>query len=388
MNADAAAPPLTTDKKLPGLEGLRAIAVMLVVLCHQYVLTAGWMGVQIFFVLSGYLITGLLVRARDQPLRTYLSGFYGRRALRIFPLYYAVLALLVALSMAHLRLNGLREGLPFAATYTYNFWYASKATSVSYLLTHFWSLCVEEQFYLVWPFVIYLCPPRFTRRLLVTVIVMGPFVRAVLARMLAAHGATHLGDRFVALDVLSPTHFDAFAVGAYASLYPLGGSRRGLLVSWGLLAAGGLFLMVKDHLPWASVGYPLGIPAGYAFIWGYTLINICSAFLIDCLAYGKFLPRLFESRPLTYLGKISYGLYVLHYPVQWFVDKALPGRTVLVDIAVQAVITVALASLSYHFWEARFLVLKDRWFPSRRSALLVPVPGPVHAAPSRRSASS
>jgi peptidoglycan/LPS O-acetylase OafA/YrhL len=351
------------DKKLPGLDGLRAIAVLLVVLCHQYVLSIGWVGVQMFFVLSGYLITGLLTRARDQPLGAYLRDFYGRRALRIFPLYYAVLAVLAVASMAHLRLGGVREGLPFAATYTYNFWFATNGT-LSYLLTHFWSLCVEEQFYLVWPFVIYLCPPRFTRTLLLAVIVASPLVRALMMHWLVARG--NPGDRFIALDVLTPTHFDAFAIGAYAALFPLGGSRRGLLVSSAVLATAGVVLVVRDHLPWSSGGYPLGLAAGYAFIWGYSLINLCSAFLIDCLAHRKFLPRLFESRALTYLGQISYGLYVLHYPVQWIVDKALPGRIAPVHIAVQVLITVGLATLSYRFWEVRFLALKDRWFPARR----------------------
>src|SRR4029078_7222796 len=172
------------ETKLPGLDGLRALAVLLVVVCHQYVLSLGWVGVQIFFVLSGYLIPGLLVRDREQPLGSYLRDFYGRRALRIFPLYYAVLAVLLLASVSGIQLSGVREALPFAATYTYNFWYAAHGT-VSYLLTHFWSLCVEEQFYLFWPFVVYLCPPRYIRHLLMALILLGPIVRAVMVRWLA-----------------------------------------------------------------------------------------------------------------------------------------------------------------------------------------------------------
>src|SRR6185436_14575327 len=297
--------------KLPGLDGLRALAVLLVVVCHQYVLSLGWVGVQIFFVLSGYLINGLLVRDREQPLGSYLRDFYGRRALRIFPLYYAVLAVLLLATMSRIRLAGVREALPFAATYTYNFWYAAHGT-VSYLLTHFWSLCVEEQFYLVWPFVIYLCPTRFIRPLLMTVILAGPVVRAMMVRWLATH--LHGSDRFIALDVVTPTHFDAFAIGAYASLFPLSRYRWGLLAAGSSLTIAGLVIIVKNHLPWDSAGYPLGMRAGYAFVWGYSLINICAVLLITCLANRRFFPALFEWRPLAYLGKISYGLYVLHYP--------------------------------------------------------------------------
>jgi peptidoglycan/LPS O-acetylase OafA/YrhL len=99
------------------------------------------------------------------------------------------------------------------------------------------------------------------------------------------------------------------------------------------------------------------------------LINACSALLIDCLVRRKFMPGLFEARPLAYLGRISYGLYVIHYPVQEIVDKALPHARVSLRIAVQVAITVALASVSFHFWEAPFLCLKDRWFKG-----LAPVP--------------
>jgi len=351
--------------KLPGLDGLRALAVLLVVVCHQYVLSLGWVGVQIFFVLSGYLINRLLVRDREQPLGSYLRDFYGRRALRIFPLYYAVLAVLLLASMSRVRMVGVREALPFAATYTYNFWYAAHGT-VSYLLTHFWSLCVEEQFYLVWPFVIYLCPPRFIRQLLMAVILASPVVRAMMVRWLATH--LHGSDRFIALDVVTPTHFDAFAIGAYASLFPLSRYRWGLLAAGSVLTIAGLVIVIKDHLPWDSAGYPLGMRAGYAFVWGYSLINVCAVLLITCLANRRFFPALFESRPLTYLGRISYGLYVLHYPVQWIVAKALSGRPVFMQIALQLPVTIALAALSYRYWESPFLALKDRWFPGRPRA--------------------
>ncbi len=126
----------------------------MVLLFHQGLLPFGWVGVQIFFVLSGYLITRLLVEARGERLRSYLRTFYGRRSLRIFPLYFAVILVCWLALSAGISLNGVAAGLPFAATYTYNLFHASSHFEHSKLITHFWSLCVEEQFYLVWPFLI------------------------------------------------------------------------------------------------------------------------------------------------------------------------------------------------------------------------------------------
>jgi peptidoglycan/LPS O-acetylase OafA/YrhL len=362
---------MTDERKLPGLDGLRAISVAFVLLFHQYVFPFGWIGVQIFFVLSGFLITRLLHRARNQPLGPYLRGFYGRRALRIFPLYYAVLAGLTALALTPARAAGLRESLPYAYTYTYNFYYALRASGYSYLITHFWTLCVEEQFYLVWPFVIFFCSERNLPRLLLGLVLTGPLVRLVLAHVISPAGATPL-DWHLAFQVLTPTHVDAFAIGAYVSLYPVARPRPALAAASAVFFSAGLFLVLKLHQPWLSFGYPIGMGAGYAYVWGYSLVNLCSALLIATLARRELWPAFFEARPIAYLGKISYGLYIIHYPIQSGVEKVLPHGSTLAHIALQSVITVALASASFYLWEARFLRLKDRWFPNVSTAKVAP----------------
>jgi peptidoglycan/LPS O-acetylase OafA/YrhL len=350
------------NDKLPGLDGLRAIAVALVLLFHRYLLPVGWLGVQIFFVLSGYLITRILARSKAQPLGEYLRNFYGRRALRIFPLYYAVIVLFYLATATGAKLAGVREGLPFAATYTYNFWYATKASGYSLFITHFWTLCVEEQFYLVWPFVMYLCPPRHTKRLLLGLIAIGPLLRVAGMWVLSQPHVSALPVPSVALDVLTTTHLDAFATGACFALFPWGGRPRALLLLAFAWLGAGAALVVTRHLPWASLGYPIGMAPGYGYLWGYTLINCLSGLLIDCLVNRRFVPAFFELRPLAYLGRISYGLYVLHYPMQAIADKALPHAAFSVRLGFQVVATVACASASFHFWEAPFLRLKDRWF--------------------------
>lgn len=353
------------NDKLPGLDGLRAIAVALVLLFHRYLLPVGWLGVQIFFVLSGFLITRILARSKAQPLAEYLQNFYGRRALRIFPLYYAVILVLFVASFWG-KPSGVREGLPFAATYTYNFWYATKASGYSLFITHFWTLCVEEQFYLVWPFVMYLCPARHTKRLLLGLIALGPLLRLGGSWLLSQPHATALPDASVALDVLTTTHLDAFATGACFALFPWGGAARALLLLSIAWLAGGAALILTHHLPLGSFGYPIGMLPGYGYLWGYTLINCLSGLLIDCLVNRRFLPAFFELRPLGYLGRISYGLYVIHYPMQALADAALPHAPFSVRLGFQIVATCACASASFHFLETPFLRLKDRWFRNSR----------------------
>jgi len=234
-----------------------------------------------------------------------------------------------------------------------------------------WSLSLEEQFYLLWPFVIFFTPPQVRRAVLIAIVLAGPGLRLLGASYLARPGATVLFDSSVALDTLTPSQIDAFATGALVALYPPKSPRLGLVLSAALLAGTGLFLLRRYHLPLLSFGFPIGMANGFGFLWGYSLINVVSAFSIASLVERKFLPALFEARPIAYLGRISYGLYVIHYPMQHVVDVLMPGSRVALRLAAQIALTVALASLSFKFWETPFLRLKDRWFkvaPAARPA--------------------
>jgi peptidoglycan/LPS O-acetylase OafA/YrhL len=341
-------------------------------LYHQQILEAGWVGVQIFFVLSGFLISRSLYRARSLRIAEYLTTFYGRRALRIFPLYFAMLLALAGALAVGIQLTGVRAGLPFAATYTYNFWQASPSFEHSKFIAHFWSLSVEEQFYLVWPFVMFFCPERRLRPLLLAIIAAGPVIRLATFGVLSLPDVHSLADKHVALYVLTPSHIDAFAVGAYVSLYPLGGMPKLLYTMLATCVVSGLAVVAlsaadagvgaaASGATWGSLGYPLGLSSGYAFIWGYSLLNISTALLIDCLVHKKCAPWLFDNGALRYIGKISYGLYLLHYPVQSIVGKALPGP-VWRQLIVQSLLTTVIAAAAYRFLELPFLALKDRWF--------------------------
>ncbi|HEY0468410.1 MAG TPA: acyltransferase [Polyangiaceae bacterium] len=360
-----------TRKHLPGLDGLRGIAVALVVAFHQDLIGFGWVGVQLFFVLSGYLITNLLHQERNQPLGTFLRNFYGRRLLRICPLYFGVLLVLTVALLAGAQINGVREGLPYAYTYTYNIWHATNGFVHSRHISHFWSLCVEEQFYLLWPFLIYFCPARRLRSTLFGVLLAGPLIRLVLAWLLTRTAASVDVKPFRALYVLMPTHIDAFATGAIAALYPLKVRPRSFYLAVAALLIAGMAVVyfgaspVTDSAPsLKNLGYPLGLASGHGYLWGYTLINFTSVLLIDCLVRQRLAPSFFDSRPLRYLGKISYGLYVFHYPVLSVLKKVVPRAPLLTQVLLEAGLTLLLATLSYYLWEKRFLVKKDRWFPA------------------------
>ena len=366
--------------KLPGLDGLRAVAVLLVFLFHFGALPFGWIGVQAFFVLSGFLITQLLSQSATSPLRAYLISFYGRRALRIFPLYFAVLAAFYLASRAGLEAHGLKEGLPFAATYTYNWYHATRFFVHSKLLTHFWSLCVEEQFYLVWPFVVYFVPKARQKGLFIALMVAGPLVRGAEWWLLTSHPAWFHDVPQNALYVVTPTHVDAFAAGAYAALFYSGRALRASLfaVSAVVVTAGAL-LVAFSAVPaatFASGGYPVGVLPGYGFLWAYSLLNVGSALLIAGLVRGVVFPAFFDSTVLRSIGKVSYGFYVFHFPLQSFVAKALPSAPRWELFAVQLSATLVVSTASYYLFESQVLKLKDRWFPAHASGTL-----PVFAIP-------
>jgi peptidoglycan/LPS O-acetylase OafA/YrhL len=350
---------LPPGERLAGLDGLRVLAVFTIVLYHHDLVPIGWAGVQVFFVLSGYLITRLLWQSREQPIRGYLTGFYGRRALRIFPLYYGVLlALSVALAFTD-KGAVFKLSLPYLATYTYNFWLSSNAALNSSYTGHFWSLSVEEQFYLLWPFVIYWCRTNALKRTLLTIVLLGPAIRLAEVFLLrswpSANPLTNFG-----VYVLTPTYFDGFALGAYVALFPLGGMRKVFFASLAVVTgATWLALSTPDGLQDSS-----GMGPGYVLIWGYSLVNLSAALAIDCLVFRKLAHGFFDARPLQYLGKISYGLYVFHMPVQATLEHVLPASGLVIQLVLQIVITIAIADLSYRCWEKPFLSMKDRWFAS------------------------
>jgi peptidoglycan/LPS O-acetylase OafA/YrhL len=369
---------------LPALDGVRGLAVMMVLVFHFVgqmlptnlveraivgVTKYGLLGVDLFFVLSGFLITGLLYEAHDKP--HYLRNFYMRRVLRIFPLYYGVLALVffVAPLIPPLQgqtLDGLLDRQAWAWLYGVNVYLAGhEEWSFSYL-NHFWSLSVEEHFYLVWPFVVLLLARR-PRALIAVCLAIS--LGAMLGRVIGVA----MGLSWWTTVVLTPFKLDGLALGAFLAVL--------------VRQPGGLDWLVRG-LPRVAV-----VVGGFVvatFVWtvlvsrqGLELVASIRValfqILLACLLVWALIApkpgvtsRFFRSRAMVFLGTYSYGLYVYHHFISYYLAA---NRTELqladrlgshgLAIALQATlgisISVAVAYLSYELFEKRFLSLKRRF---------------------------
>ncbi len=359
----------------PGLNAYRAFAFLAVFLCHEFKLHAGYLGVQAFFVLSGFLITPILVDMnRKLAGKTYFSHFYGRRALRIFPLYYFYLALVGVIGFVLLQFNGIPgmghydefvRQLPWSALFLTNFSSAIGPFENTRLISHFWSLAVEEQFYLFWPIVIFLVPFKKLRPALLFFILTGPPIRWLIGSDFVSHSLPFLNqDIAMRVYVLPFSHVDAFAIGGYFALY--GKSFRSGSV-WALL---GFTYVIGVATAWMATGHFVPSDLGYGpfmvdagkHIWGYSLLNFTFAYVLIHVRDRKFLPWLFEFSPLNYLGKISYGLYVYHFAVIHVVNIAFADQHDLIRYALALFGTFVISAASYELMEKWFLKFKDVYF--------------------------
>lgn len=369
---------------IPGLDGLRAIAFLLVFALHTDYLQVGWIGVQFFFVLSGFLITGILLDMKKfLPPREYFSKFYGRRFLRIFPLYYFYLLLMsgvvVWLISIGYRSNYMRiflDQVQYAALYVYDFFFATDALRLSHFLDHFWSLSVEEQFYIFWPLLILLVPEKALKKLFLSFIILAPVFRIVLF-LVHRSGALHILNDQVAIAIypLPFSHMDAFAFGAYISRYSIPKAKEQFFFLLGAVPILGYltqYLATGTIGPLSAFGFPLLLGNAYKFIWGYSLLSYFFMMTIYVVAREGMFIRFLDWRPMRYLGKISYGLYVYHFPIIWFAgrirDFGAPESSAKILIALIAfVATFLIASASYYWMEKPLLNLKDRFFSLKRS---------------------
>jgi peptidoglycan/LPS O-acetylase OafA/YrhL len=377
MKEPASQPAPVPGAHLPALDGLRGVAVLLVLAFHfahidgeggtmERVLLgatrAGWAGVDLFFVLSGFLITGILLDARGA--KGYFRAFYLRRVLRIFPLYYAYLAVLffvVPALLPSVDVKGETQG--WLWSYLGNVLFAREGGfQASPLTGHFWSLAVEEQFYLAWPFLVWLLPRR---RLAVVCLAL---VAGAFALRLAIHRTT---INATAAYVLTPARMDALALGALVAIAarePTWWPRVRRAAPWVLCAAAAAVAGV-----WVGRGGLFGGDPAVQ-VWAFTPLGAGFAAILVLAVDGRAGSRLSRglARPgLRTAGKYSYGLYVLHYPAFLALEGAGLTSAVLAGwlgsrlagvaafVLVAGVVTFAGALLSWHLLEKRFLRWKD-----------------------------
>ncbi|HSK87927.1 MAG TPA: acyltransferase [Anaerolineales bacterium] len=365
---------------IPGLDGLRAIAILLVFASHSDLVEFGWVGVQLFFVLSGFLITGILLDMKDSlPAGKYFTKFYGRRFLRIFPLYYFYLALMAVVAYWLISVD-FRPGpmkifldqVWYAVLYVYDFFYRVPWFEPSHFLDHFWSLSVEEQFYIVWPLLLLLVPQKHLKRLFILFVILAITFRVLLyGWYLSGSSLWFFREPFgLVVYALPFSHLDAFAFGAYISRYEIWRPRVQLLILVLLVPAVGFtatYFTTGSIGLVSALGYDSSLENGYEFIWAHTLLNYLFAVLIYCVVREKVFVRFLEMPWLRYLGKISYGMYVYHLALIWFTWTLLEERNLgeiasWIKIAISLSATILVSTISYYWLERPILNWKDRFF--------------------------
>lgn len=347
-------------KHIPSLDGIRGLAVLLVVAFHFLPRTGlgafgeiasfGWAGVDAFLVLSGFLITGILYRQRGRP--RFFRNFYLRRALRLFPLYYFILCLAFLLT-PFLHIHWKLGQIPFF------FYAANMVLSYDQALgglgplnfRHFWTLALEEQFYLIWPWII---GSRISRAGLLKVCAAGIAVAVTVRLALAPFPWAHW---FIYYSL--PTRMDSLLIGAALALISLPTIRTAHL---SLLFAGLVYLAVvwKAGSLWFLSRPMMSI--------GYTAQAVLFASLIVLALHPRtFSQRVFSSRPLRFYGKYSYGIYLWHSLLFDQFDRFSVRVAQCISIHFVASLTsfaaillgsTLVAMASYHLLEEPFLTLK------------------------------
>lgn len=363
------------EKHVPVLDGIRGLAILLVLIHHfaiagvtlpdsfpgrvaQGLTQSAWIGVDLFFVLSGFLITGILYDTRESL--NYFRAFYARRFLRIFPLYYGFLFVVMAFTRP-LQIDwGGRQVLYL--TYLDNALIVkhvfSQPLSPFFNLNYLWSLAVEEQFYFVWPALVFLLKDR-TKIMLLAVMLTACSIGV---RILMVYKNMPLG----AIYTFTPARADSLMIGALLALALRSQpeTRKRLIRAAWFVLPGSLVVLAAFAWPYQKLNWE---SSGLA-MFGYTVIALASAALITLSLTTPALHALINRPTLRMLGKYSYGIYVLHVPIITLAARLdLPGRLGganagvglhLLAFAMAVLASIALAALSFHFYESRFLRLK------------------------------
>jgi peptidoglycan/LPS O-acetylase OafA/YrhL len=374
----------SSTRKFASLDGIRGLAILAVVMHHsvgriestgaiqqllKWFYFLGWAGVDLFFVLSGFLITGILLDSRTA--QNYFSSFYIRRALRIFPLYYAFLLLafvLFPLVVAADWLPVVRDRWLYFC-YLTNWLALWKGPWRHSVLAHLWSLAVEEQFYFCWPFLVWTLRPAI---LLPALLAGEAAVIAVRIWWVLVHGASQ------AVSLATATRMDGLLLGAVCAIVfrhyrvPAPHVRRMLL-----LAGVGLYL-------YTVLALRFGGSEAFNQTAGFPLLALCFALVVLYAALTDGVASRAQSflcwRRLTNVGKYAYGIYVYHVPILYFggvlIAKFVPlaVRTSpwfgYASIAILFVLSYQVAKVSYNRFERRFLNWKDKFAPRYASEVV------------------
>jgi peptidoglycan/LPS O-acetylase OafA/YrhL len=367
---------------VPEIDALRGLAMTAVVAIHCGLFPMGWMGVWLFFVISGFAVATSLFSTKHRTAEVWsrIETFYARRALRIWPIYFLFVAA-NALVIVSLGESGSLQEVPWLMTFTQNI----KMIIESYApgtcwpgFAHLWTLSTEQQFYVVFPLLLLLTSRRSRAIALLCVIAIAPLIRYATARWAMAYGFDDLHIAF-AVYAFGPGHFDAFAIGTLIALYreEISQDRRlarlATIVALMTMSVYGLAYVIInsvliDHF---SVGVIRNIVSGVLYgqgreVWVYLVpVYASAAVLMRILAGDRHCLRICRLPGLQAIGRISYGGYLFHVPILMILINLVPafGRPVsgvssygvhILLFAAGYLMTIVAAWTSFTFLERHF----------------------------------
>jgi peptidoglycan/LPS O-acetylase OafA/YrhL len=325
------------------LDGVRGLAILAVIALHFDLIRGGFIGVDIFFVLSGFLITAILRAEIERTGRVDYPVFYAKRLLRLVPALALCLVGVAIYSVVTGTGAAAVSPLLAAATYTMNYAYAYKAVGDS-LVGHTWSLAVEMQFYLVWPFLFLLLCRKLSEKGVIAFMAGSALACALWRAIVSArYGEASVDFTYRVIE----TRCDPLLIGGIVALLV----RRGTV-----FASRAVFALACAFIAAVLWRVPAGKVVFHEF--GFGLVGLATAYVVGFLASSgdKAVRRAFEVPALRYLGRISYGVYLYHYPIV----EGLRQQGVVHAPLWALPITLAAAALSFHFVEAPILRLKPR----------------------------
>lgn len=369
----------------------------------------GWIGVNVFFVLSGFLITRILVFEKDKPFKSFVSRFYLNRSLRIFPIYYLFILGLVCVFVLipiffpdsafsqnfQKSSNEIKSNIWFVISYTYNYIFLSDPLgnwigNESVYTGPFWTLSIEEQFYLVFPFVVFFSSVKNLKKIILAIIICSPFFRFLWAFFGKQYFDFQYENYLLGEQIYKFTFLqaDSLAMGAALAVFKFDWIKK---VNWWfflcliLVVGAGIFNLYilkssGSKLPWKTLGYEypghwLVNTCNWGFVnlryvYNYSIINLMAALLILAVSKSEIKFGFLNNAFILYLGQISYGIYVyhqafLHFFSEWicpnflfFTDSIFPLGKECFLFTVYFSLIVLIAHLSFKYIEAPFLKLK------------------------------
>lgn len=357
-----------TRSYYPALDGMRGLAILLVVCLHNFgfmnYFFFGWLGVDLFFVLSGFLITEILLKTVGQP--HFLRNFYMRRVLRIFPLYYVTLIvsffILPYLVPSYISMKYYTENQVWHWTYLQNWLYIFKEPAGTPMLLHTWSLAVEEQFYLAWPLAVLLVrKPKILLWIVMAVLLIVCVVRFIIWES----NITYLAYA----SLYTFTRIDGLCIGAMLAI--LMQISPGFLKKYTTVI---VLLMAAINFGFYFLNGQRSFTLPYLAFVGYTTFAVLFGILVyeGIRGESKIIHFLFANRIMKFFGKISYGLYVYHWPVyvlgfsvfqKWLLNSfGITGNSsIVITSIIVTVIAIIMSVISYYSFERYFMRLKRKY---------------------------